>query len=372
MRQLILKPTIYQYENCQDFVNEFAIGEGDLILTNEFIYVPFFEAMNLSADVLFQEQYGQGEPSDEMVDAIYRDMRAKGTFKRIIAIGGGSVLDVAKLLALKNVVPALDLFDKKLEIVRDKGLVMVPTTCGTGSEVTNLSALKLESRKSKLGLGADEMYADAAVLIPELLVSLPFSFFATSSVDAFIHAAEAALSPKATPFTDLLGYKAMEMIIRGYQEIAKNGEAARIPLLGDFLLASCYAGIAFGNAGVGAVHAMSYPLGGKYGVPHGEANYALFINVFKHYVAISKGGAIGKLNQHLAGLLGCDTDDVYISLEALINQIIPHKPLRAYGVVEADISDFTANVMEKQGRLTANNFVPLDEREVRTIYEELF
>jgi len=372
MRQLLLKPLLYQYSNCRDFVKEFNISKDDLIITNEFIYAPFFGEMGLACDVLFQEHYGKGEPSDEMVDAMHKDIIAKGNYKRIIAIGGGTVLDIAKLFALKNVAPALDLFDRKLEIIKNKQLILVPTTCGTGSEVTNISILELKSRQTKLGLSVDEIFADAAVLIPELLSSLPFAFFATSSIDALIHAAESSVSPKASPFSELFGYKAIEMIILGYQEIAKDGEAARIPLLGDFLLASCYAGIAFSNAGVGAVHAMSYPLGGKYHVPHGEANYSLFINVFRHYTAKSNDGAILKLNKYFANLLKCEIDDVYENLSNLLSRILPLKSLREYGVTKEDIDIFTTNVIEKQGRLTANNFVELDAKEVKTIYTELY
>jgi len=370
MRQLLLRPQLYQFAKCRDFAKEFEVGKGDLVITNEFIYAPFFGGLNLGADVLFQEKYGKGEPSDRMVDAMYGDI--KGSYKRIIAIGGGTVLDIAKLFALKNVTPSVDLFDRKLEIVKDKQLVLVPTTCGTGSEVTNISILELTSRQTKLGLSVDEMFADFAVLIPELLENLPFPFFATSSIDALIHACESTLSPKSTPFTELFAYKAIEAIVSGYRAIAKDGESARIPLLGNFLRASCYAGIAFSNSGVGAVHAMSYPLGGKYHVPHGEANYAVFLNIFRHYMAISKEGAIARLNAHLAALLECGTDEVYDRLADLLAKILPLKPLREYGVTAEDIKSFTANVMEKQGRLTANNFVPLDAGEVEAIYNELF
>jgi 4-hydroxybutyrate dehydrogenase len=360
---------VYQYDSCREFVQEFHIGKGDLILTNQYIFEPAFGGLGIEADILFQEKYGSGEPSDEMAEAIYADM--KGSYRRVIAVGGGTVIDLAKLYALKNVSPVLDLFDRKLPITKDKELVLVPTTCGTGSEVTNISILELKSRHTKMGLAVDEIYADSAILIPELLKSLPFRFFATSSIDALIHAVESSVSPKATPYTKLFGYKAIEMIVRGYREIEEKGQDARIPLLQDFLIASNYAGIAFGNAGVGAVHAMSYPLGGKYHVAHGEANYALFTCIFRHYVAISNQGAIAELNEHLAALLHCGANDVYAKLEKLLDRILPRKPLREYGVTDNDIMEFTANVMEKQSRLTANNFVPLDAGQVAAIYREL-
>ena len=109
--------------------------------------------------------------------------------------------------------------------------------------------LALNKKGTKKGLAVDEMYADSAVLIPELLGGLPFKFFAASSIDALIHAVESSLSPKGNEMTRLFGYKAIEMILNGYKIIAEKGEEARIPLLSDFLTASNYAGIAFGNAG---------------------------------------------------------------------------------------------------------------------------
>lgn len=370
MKQLSIKPALYQYDTCKAFCDEFNIGEGDLIITNEYIYQPMFGSLNLKADVMYQEKYGAGEPSDEMAEAMYKDMK-KG-YKRIVAIGGGTIIDISKLFALKNVSPILDLYDRKMDIVKDKELILVPTTCGTGSEVTNITILELKSRHTKMGLAADEMYADSAVLIPELLKGLPFRFFATSSIDALIHAMESILSPKSSPYTELFAYKAIGMILEGYKVIAKDGEDARMPLLGDFLIASNYAGIAFGNAGVGAVHAMSYPLGGTYHVPHGEANYCLLVGVFNTYNELGPDGKINELNTHIADILGCPVAQVYAELEKLLNKILQCKPLREYGVTLQDIEDFTENVMTKQGRLTANNYVELDRDKVKGIYEKLY
>ena len=88
MKQLMIKPAIYKYEKAGDFAEEFALGKGDLVITNEYIYEPYFGGLNLGCDVLFQEKYGAGEPSDDMAEAMYRDM--KGSHRRIIAIGGGT------------------------------------------------------------------------------------------------------------------------------------------------------------------------------------------------------------------------------------------------------------------------------------------
>ncbi len=370
MKQFMVKPEIYRYDTAKAFAEEFHIGKDDLVITNEYIYQPYFGELNLECEVIFQEKYGAGEPSDDMAEAIYKDI--KSSPKRIIAIGGGTVIDISKLFALKNVSPILDLYDGKLEIVKDKELVLVPTTCGTGSEVTNIAILALNSRGTKKGLAVDEMYADKAVLIPELLKGLPFRFFATSSIDALIHAIESSLSPKGNGYTRMFGYKAIEMILNGYKEIRDNGPEVRIPLLEDFLVASNYAGIAFGNAGCAAVHALSYPLGATYHVAHGEANYAMFTGVMNNYMEIKTDGEIAKLNAFIADILGCDTGEVFEELEKLLNVLIPKKPLHEYGVTEQDLIDFTESVMVNQGRLMANNFVELDKERVYKIYKELW
>ena len=176
--------------------------------------------------------------------------------------------------------------------------------------------------------------------------------------------------PPLTPSCS--GTKPLRCSSGGYQTIAREGREARLPLLEDFLIASNYAGFAFGTAGCAAVHAMSYPLGGKYHVPHGESNYAMFTGVLKNYMEIKQDGELAVMNRYLAELLGCGVPEVYDRLEDLLNQILPKKPLHAYGVTEADLEEFTRSVMETQGRLMGNNFVPLDEARVLKIYQELF
>ncbi|WP_010239882.1 4-hydroxybutyrate dehydrogenase [Clostridium arbusti] len=371
MKELSIKPEIHTFDKCEEFITNFKIGKDDLIITSEHTYNSYFKKFNIDANVIFIRKYGSGEPNDEMVEAICSDIKDI-SYKRVIAIGGGSVLDVSKLFALKTISPVTDLFDHKLEFIKDKELIMIPTTCGTGSEVTNISILELKSRHTKLGLAVDELYADYAVMIPELLEELPFKFFATSSIDALIHAIESSVSPKATSYTEMFSYKAMEMILKGYQEIEKHGPEARIPLLKNFLLASNYAGIAFGNAGCGAVHAMSYPLGANYHVPHGESNYVMFTGVFKKYQALKPSGKIKKLNAFLGEILHCREEDVYVEIEELLNVLIPKKPLCEYGVSEEELRDFTESVMTKQGRLMANNYTELTEETVYKIYRSLY
>ena len=222
-----------------------------------------------------------------------------------------------------------------------------------------------------MGLTSPEMFAQKAVLIPELLKSLPFKVFATSSIDALVHSVESSLSPKATDYSKLFGYKAIEMIITSYQRLVKEGKEILPDLMDTFLTASNFAGIAFETAGCAAVHALSYPLGAKYHVPHGESNYAVFTGVLKNYMEIKQDGEIATMNEFLANLLHCDVKVVYEELENLLNSVLQKKPLHEYGVTEKDAEDFAESVMKTQGRLMANNFVVLDYDRVLKIYKEL-
>ena len=371
MREIMLNTEIHKFETCAEFAREFALGADDLLFTIRPIYEAHFAPLGLPVKTLFWEDFGSGEPTDVMTDEII-DAASKLGFKRLVAAGGGSIIDIAKAVAVSGGRTTDELYAAAPDIKRSCGLVIAPTTCGTGSEVTNISIINRTRLGTKMGLVAPALFADQCALIPELLHGLPFEVFAASSIDALVHAVESALSPKATEFSKLLSYKAAEMIIRHYETIAREGREARIPLLGDFLLASNYAGIAFGTAGCAAVHALSYPLGGAYHVPHGESNYAVFTGVMKNYLEIKTDGEISKMMDFIAALLSCEKSCAWDELEKLLDTLLPKKPLRAYGVKPEDLPRFTEAVMTTQQRLMNNNFVPLDEARVLKIYKELY
>ncbi|MCY6371908.1 4-hydroxybutyrate dehydrogenase [Clostridium ganghwense] len=371
MRLLKLQPDVYKFDSFKEFAEEFKIGKGDLLFTHEFIYQEFIKQLNLEAEVLFQEKYGTGEPSDEMINAIFEDVN-KLEFNRIIAVGGGSVVDIAKLFVLKDAKDVLELFEKRVPLIKEKELIIIPTTCGTGSEVTNISMTSIKAKKTKMGLAVDELYADYAVLIPELVKGLPYSFFVTSSIDALVHAVESYVSPKSNPVTEMFGVKAMELILSGYKQILEHGRDYRTQIIEDFVVASNYAGIAFGNTGVGAVHAISYPISGIYHVPHGEANYLFFTEVFKNYQRKNPEGKIKELNKILAGILKVDQEDVYDEITSILDKLLSVKPLREYGMKEEEKRAFAKSVIENQQRLLVNNYVSLSEEEIFSIYENLF
>ena len=314
-----------------------------------------------------------GEPSDEMIDAMAKDMKAF-KYDRIVAFGGGTIVDICKVLALDVPERSIELFTGEAVADKTKKLILIPTTCGTGSEVTNVAIAELKALHTKKGLAAPETYADAAVLIPESLSGLPDKVFATSSIDALIHAIESYVSPKASAFTEMYSVEAIEMIMEGYKNIIAGGcsKEARAPYLKDFCLAANYAGIAFGNAGVGAVHALSYAIGGAFHVPHGEANYQFFTEVFKMYMRKAPEGKIACINKILADILGCSTEKVYDELESFLGILIKKTPLREYGMTQAQIEEFTNVTIENQQRLLANNYVYLSKADIKEIFTNLY
>lgn len=174
MIEIIWKPELHSFNSCQEFADEFRLCETDLILTNEYIYQPYFGSMNLGCRVLYQEKYGIGEPTDTMTEAIMQDMKKTGC-KRVIAIGGGTVIDIAKVLAVAGDESIDCLYDMAPALPKRRTLIIVPTTCGTGSEVTNISILNRTRINTKMGLVGPAMYADAAVLLPQLLEGLPLA-----------------------------------------------------------------------------------------------------------------------------------------------------------------------------------------------------
>ncbi|MGI6175497.1 MAG: 4-hydroxybutyrate dehydrogenase [Christensenellales bacterium] len=371
MKQLKIDPQIERFDSFAEFIKGFDIGEKDLIFTGASVFNRFIKPLGLRCDVLLRSEFGTGEPSDEMVNAVYRAMGDK-RYDRVIAVGGGSVIDIGKLLCVKRANDINDFYDGKAKLKKESGLILVPTTCGAGSEVTSISVIYRTKLQTKQGLSGSALSADYAVLIPELLEILPYEAFVYSAIDALIHAVESFLSPKASSYTSMFSEQAIRSIIKGFQRVAQEGPQARMQILGDFLVASNYAGIAFGNAGCAAVHAMSYPLGGVFHVAHGESNYALFTAILKTYYAIAPHGLIKAFNSLLAELLDCAADSsVYDALQELLGRLIPRKPLGAYGMTKEQAIAFSYSVMEQQQRLLANNYVPLSRATVEGIYLNL-
>lgn len=360
-----INPNIAVYQSLKGFIEEKKIGDGDLIITNEYVLMPQLGGDSVPCDVLYQERYGKGEPSDEMVNAMLAMTADKG-YRRIIAIGGGTVIDISKLFVFGSETDVEEIFAKGASLAKTRELIVIPTTCGTGSEVTNISIIEFKKKQTKIGLAVPALYADEAALIPPMLNSLPYEVFAASSIDALVHAMESYISPKATVFSRMFGKTAIEKILSGYQAM-QNGESGKVPEnMEDFLIASTMAGVAFGNAGCAAVHALSYPIGGNYHVPHGKANYMVFEGVFNKYKEL--GADLTPVEDVLTEVLGCSRVKVWECMFELLGKILVRQKLGDFGVDEAKCEEMAASVIQNQQRLLANNPIKLSEATMKEIY----
>jgi len=365
MSSFSVNTTITQCDSFQSFLKEWDVGKTDLIITNEYVLAPHL-GKAAPCDALYQEKYGSGEPNDEMVDAMLKAAGDK-EYSRIIAIGGGTVIDIAKLFVFGGNLCCEEIYAKGASLPRKRKLIVIPTTCGTGSEVTGLSIIEFKAKRTKLGLAVPALFADEAVLISGMLSTLPYNVFAFSSIDALIHAVESCVSPKANAFTRSLGKTAILMIIGGYKALVAGGKKDALPKdMQDFLVASTMAGVAFGNAGCAAVHALSYPIGGIYHVPHGKANYLMFEEVFAAYREL--GADLSPLEEVLAQALDCQGPGVWKALFALLDNILSRQPLGELGVDEAQCAAMADSVIKNQQRLLGNNPVPLSQDRIAEIY----
>lgn len=207
----------------------------------------------------------------------------------LVALGGGSPMDVAKSVGI------LAIYGGKITDYEGNfkvpgpivPIIAIPTTAGTGSEVTASSVITDESRNYKMSVFSYEILPKYAVLDPELIMTAPASIAASCGVDALIHAVEAYISVNATPFSDAMAEKAMELIgsnLRRFVANRKDEEAACAMMLG-----STFAGISFAWARLGNVHAMSHPVSGYFHVPHGVANSILLPTVLEYNALADHG-----------------------------------------------------------------------------------
>jgi alcohol dehydrogenase len=213
----------------------------------------------------------ESDPDIRTADRCGQAVKAAGC-DFIVAVGGGSALDIAKAASIlaTNGGKAQDYLG--IERVPGRGLpkAMIPTTAGTGSEVTNVCVLSLAEHRTKKGIVSRHLFADAAIIDPGLMVSLPPRITASTGMDALTHAIEAYLSRFSTPWTDLYAIEAVSLVGRHLRKAVVDG--GNLDAREKMAMASCYAGLAFGNAATGMVHGIAMSLGGQFHIPHGVAN----------------------------------------------------------------------------------------------------
>ncbi|MFY4775010.1 iron-containing alcohol dehydrogenase [Metabacillus sp. RGM 3146] len=300
----------------------------------------------------------------------------EGDFDLVIGLGGGSALDLAKLAAVLcvhegSVESYLNLSETNQ--IQFKGLpkILIPTTSGTGSEVTNISVLSLKTTKDVVA--HDYLLADAAIVDPELTVSLPPRVTAATGIDALTHAIESYVSIHANPVTEGLSLHAIRLISRSIQDAVGNGDnkEARI----DMSYGSFLAGLAFFNAGVAGVHALAYPLGGQFHIPHGESNAVLLPYVMA-YIRESCSKKLANILHTMGSrpALASEEEASILCAEKLKqlaeNTGIP-VTLKGFHIQEEALEVLTKDAI-KQKRLLERSPMKLGEKEIQKIYQSAY
>ena len=242
----------------------------------------------------------EANPRSGTIEELAAELRDRGT-EAVIGLGGGSALDAAKAAAMvaTNGGSCADYLGADRYDNRPLPLIAVPTTCGTGSEVTWVSVINVPASATKISVKGESMFPDVALVDADLLASLPGHLVAATGVDALTHAIESTTGQCANPASDALAEKAIALVFRYLRraatDVAGDAEARRA-----MAEASTLAGLSFGNSDVGGVHCLSETLGGLYDVPHGLTNALLLAPTLRHYgTAVEK--RLGELHSPVFG-----------------------------------------------------------------------
>ncbi|WP_325170149.1 iron-containing alcohol dehydrogenase [Noviherbaspirillum pedocola] len=288
----------------------------------------------------------------------------------VVGFGGGSSMDVAKLIAvLSKGNQALSTMYGIGNVKQERlPLVQIPTTAGTGSEVTPISIVTT-GETTKMGVVSPKLYADLAILDAELTTGLPPKITAATGIDAMVHAIEAYTTRhKKNPLSDMLAREALRLLSANLVRACENGsdiEARQSMLLGAML-----AGQAFSNAPVAAVHALAYPIGGVFHVPHGLSNALVLPHVLRfnashaaqHYAEIAEIVIPG-----CSGTSEAKTDMLISALEGLARKVGIATRLSEVGITAADLDRLADDAM-LQTRLLVNNPREMTREHAHAIY----
>lgn len=308
------------------------------------------------------------DPSIDTALACAKEVRETGATV-IVGVGGGSAMDTAKVASIiaHAKQPIAEMFG--IELVKDAGLplILIPTTAGTGSEVTHIAILSDEVEHLKKGIVSSKLFPAIAIVDPELTLGVPKSVTAASGMDALLHAVEAFTSKNANSVTDTLAKRAMFLIANNLRAAFENGRniEARSAMLEGAMLA----GMAFANAGVTAVHAFAYPIGAEFHIPHGVANSIMMGPVLTFNTPgnpkkfASAGVAMGLPSDNTA-------ERTIEFMKQLADDIQIPKHLAEFGVRDEHIPGLASGVM-KVTRLLANNPRELTHEDAMRLYREV-
>ena len=299
----------------------------------------------------------------------------QGNYDLLIGLGGGSSLDIAKVVSILltnngNVAEYVGIDNVPID---GADTVLIPTTAGTGSKVTPIAVLSDKKEHLKKGIVSDRLYANAALIDPELTTSLPPHVTAYTGIDALTHAIEAYTNKHSQPFIDTFALESIRLVGSNLRRAVSRGDD--IEARYNMSLASLYGGMCLGSVNTAAVHALAYPLGGTFDVPHGVANALLlpYVMQFNFTANLEKFAriafALGEPDQEMP--LNESAARSVKAVADLCTDIGIISRMRDLDIPADAINDMAANAM-KVTRLLNNNPREIAENDVRRIYENAY
>ena len=316
------------------------------------------------------------EPSYMAVQKIVDEFKVSGA-DLIVACGGGSVMDAAKLASVlvTDEYGVKELLDNPGMARKCVPIVLIPTTAGTGAEVTPNAIVGVPEKELKIGIVNDNMIADYVILDARLIKNLPRKIAAATGVDALAHCIECFTSNKANPFSDMYALEGCDLILNNIERACDDPEAMEEK--NRMQMAAYYGGLAITASGTTAVHALSYPLGGKYHIAHGVSNAILLAPVMRFNAqdpAFRERLALA-YDRCCHDKVKCETVDeksarMIAKMEGIVKHLDIPTSLKEFGVPESDLEGLVEAGMQVQ-RLLVNNMRLVTAEDARKLYQEI-
>lgn len=313
------------------------------------------------------------EPTIAQLEELYNAI-AEIPCDAIIGIGGGSVLDVVKLLAVmkNNNLSVREMLGT--DLIPNPGIptVLIPTTSGTGSEVTPNAIVTLPEEELKIGVVSSYLLPALVILDPLLTLGLPRDITASTGMDAFTHALESFISNKANRFSDMFALESIRNISASLLQAYHHGDDRKARE--EMLIGSMYGGMALTSAGTAAVHALAYPIGGKFHVPHGVANSMLLPHVMEfNFDAIVERLALVAEAMGLSSGAGkqLDAERVIEQIRLWTREMEIPQDLTLFGAAREDIPELSVAASQVT-RLMGNNPKAMTLEDIGAVYGKLF
>lgn len=314
------------------------------------------------------------EPTYMQVQKLVDEFQSAGC-DFIVAVGGGSVMDTAKLTSLlaSDTYTVFDLIDNPLLGRKTIPTCLIPTTAGTGSEATPNAIVAVPERELKVGIVNPDMIPDYVILDAEMVKNLPRSIAAATGIDAMAHAIECFTSNKANCFSDMFALEAFDLIVNNIEKACDDPEA--LDAKNKMQIAAFYGGVAIACSGTTAVHALSYPLGGKYHIAHGVSNAILLVPVMEFNEPVIRERLAICYDRVCHGEKTCQNTQqksmwVVNKMRDIVHHLDIPTSLKEFGVSPDDLESLVDSGMQVT-RLLVNNMREVTADDARRIYQQI-